>query len=69
MVKIAKRFLPFSAICAAQSAAQMALLNSRNVTWNLGSKFLADSTARLEFLPRKISSQTLYSSEFPMIQS
>jgi len=29
MVKIAKRFLPFSAICAARSAAQMALPNSR----------------------------------------
>ncbi len=29
MVKIAKRFLPFFAICAARSAAQMVLSNSR----------------------------------------
>ncbi len=29
MVKIAKRFLPFSAICAVLRAAQMALSNSR----------------------------------------
>ncbi len=29
MVKIAKQFLPFSAICAALRAAQMALSNSR----------------------------------------
>jgi len=29
MVKIAKRFLPFSVICVARSAAQMALSNSR----------------------------------------